>query len=97
MQEQNEESKGDCKTQSWCWQKVSWRLDNRKSKDAAMALSVVIVQIFHKRINKLRMLMCQKKKKERKKEDGIVPKSFILYRQHYPDFESSQRYRKKEK
>ena len=27
-QEQNEESQGDCKGQRWCWQKVSWRLDN---------------------------------------------------------------------
>ncbi|CAK7308710.1 40S ribosomal protein S24 [Vulpes lagopus] len=36
---------------------VSWRLDNRGSKDSAVALSVVIVQIFHERINKLRTLM----------------------------------------
>ncbi|KAI5947890.1 40S ribosomal protein S24 [Manis javanica] len=27
--------------------KVSWRLDNRRSKDSAVTLSVVIVQIFH--------------------------------------------------
>ncbi|XP_034858802.1 40S ribosomal protein S24-like [Mirounga leonina] len=38
-QEQNEESQGDCKSQCWCWQKVSWRLDNRRNKDAAVALS----------------------------------------------------------
>uniref|UniRef100_A0A8C0TI69 40S ribosomal protein S24 n=1 Tax=Canis lupus familiaris TaxID=9615 RepID=A0A8C0TI69_CANLF len=56
-QKQNEESQGDCKSQRWCWQKVSWRLDNRRSKDSAVALSVVIVQIFHERINKLRTLM----------------------------------------
>ena len=34
-QKQNEESQGDCKSQRWCWQKVSWRLDNRRSKDSA--------------------------------------------------------------
>jgi len=56
-QEQNEESQGGCKSQCWCWQKASWRLDTRRSKGAAVALSVVLVQIFHKRINELRMLM----------------------------------------
>ena len=30
---------------------VSWRLDNRRSKDFAVIVSVVLVQIFHERIN----------------------------------------------
>ena len=34
--------------------KVSWRLDNRRSKDSAVTVSVVIVQVFHERENKLR-------------------------------------------
>ncbi|XP_034527902.1 40S ribosomal protein S24-like [Ailuropoda melanoleuca] len=33
---------------------VSWRLDNRRSKDSAATLSVVIMQIFLERINKQR-------------------------------------------
>ena len=46
----------DSKNHCWCWQKeVSWRLDNRRSKDSVV--TVVIMQIFHERINKLRMLM----------------------------------------
>lgn len=53
-EEQNEESQEDCKGQCWCWVKVSWRLDNRRSKDSAVTVSVVTVQIFHETINKLR-------------------------------------------
>ncbi|XP_027386377.1 40S ribosomal protein S24 isoform X1 [Bos indicus x Bos taurus] len=37
---------------------VSWRLDNRRSKDSAVTVSVVIVQIFHERENKLRPFTC---------------------------------------
>ncbi|XP_045846681.1 40S ribosomal protein S24-like [Meles meles] len=48
--------RGTAKVNVGAGKKVSWRLDNRWSKDAAVALSVVIVQIFHERINKLRML-----------------------------------------
>ena len=55
--EQNAGSQEDCKGQPWCWQKVSWRPDNRRSKDSA-----VTMQIFHKMINKLRMFMWNKKK-----------------------------------
>ena len=39
-----------------CKKEMSWRLDNRRSKDSTVALPVVVVQIFHERINKLRML-----------------------------------------
>lgn len=52
MQEQYAESQGDWKSQCWCWQKVNWRFNNRRSKDLAVTLSVVIVQIFDERINK---------------------------------------------
>ena len=54
-QEQNEESQGDCKGQCWCRRKVSWRLDTEGVK-VLQWLSVVIEQIFHQRINKIRTL-----------------------------------------
>lgn len=54
-EEQDEGDQEDCKGQPWCWQKVSWRLDNRRSKDSA-----VTEQIFHEVINKLRMFMWNK-------------------------------------
>ena len=41
--------------------KVSWRLDNRRSKDSAVTVSVVIVQVFHERENKLRPFTKKKK------------------------------------
>ena len=63
-QEESEQSQGGCKGQCWCWQKVSWSLDDRRSKDSAMTLSVVIVQIFHERENKWRPLTWKKKKKK---------------------------------
>ena len=39
-------------------------LAKRRSKDSAVTVSVVIVQIFHERENKLRPFTCQKKKKK---------------------------------
>ena len=42
---------------------MSWRLVNRRSKDSLVTLSVVIMQIFHEKINKLRIFMWKKKKK----------------------------------
>ena len=53
-QEQNAESQGDCKGHCWCWQKVNWRLDNRRIKDSTVTVSEVTVQIFHERENKLK-------------------------------------------
>ena len=53
MQEQNEESQGQCKGH------VS--VAERRSKDSAVTVSVVIVQIFHERINKLRPFTKKKK------------------------------------
>lgn len=50
-QEENEKS-GALQSQCWCWQKVNWRLNNRGSKDLAVTLPVVTVQIFHEQINK---------------------------------------------
>uniref|UniRef100_A0A8C6BIZ7 Small ribosomal subunit protein eS24 n=1 Tax=Monodon monoceros TaxID=40151 RepID=A0A8C6BIZ7_MONMO len=34
---------------------VSWRLGSRRNKDSAVIVSLVIVQIFHERVNKLRL------------------------------------------
>ena len=59
-QEQNEESQAAKASVCWWRQKVSWRLDYRRRKDSSVTLSVVIMQIFHEKINKLRI----KKKKE---------------------------------
>lgn len=52
MQEHNEKKSGDCKGPCWCWQKLSWRLDNKRSKYSTTTSSATIVKIFHKKINK---------------------------------------------
>ena len=38
-------------------QKLSWRLDKRRSKDSSVTSSVVVMQIFHERIDRLKTFM----------------------------------------